>query len=105
MRLDIKLTRKGRAVVDGTLTWDSQSGTLGGTLAEQVRALCVAAADDGHVVTDPQPTQYAVIDPLHEPRDMALVLSQLWRLPAALAEFLPSVPEAEAETASVALIY
>lgn len=103
MRLDIELTRKGRDAVDGTLTWDSQSGALGGTLAGQVRALCVAAADAGHVVTDPQPTHYDVIDPLHEPRDMALVLSQLWRLPDEVVAFLPG-PAAAAD-ASVALLY
>lgn len=80
---------------DLELEWDPATGGLRGRDAPSVRALIGMAMQAGEVVTHPMPTSYDIHDPLHEPRDMALVLGQYWELPPDLAAALPAADNDE----------
>lgn len=71
-------------------TWNSVTGELGGDDAEQVRALCLAAARAGHVVSHPYPTEYRIQDPLHRLSEMAVVLGQYWKPEGELQKAYPA---------------
>jgi hypothetical protein len=52
-----------------------------------------AACDAGYVVTHPYPTTYSIdADALRSRRDMALVLSTRWLVPAELQDAMPMPP-------------
>lgn len=83
----IRLTPIGRHR-GGELTWNPQTGELGGPLANTVNRMVDRAVRRGGVNTHPYPTFYEVKDPLHNVRDFALVLSQFWKVPAELKQDL-----------------
>jgi len=75
---------------DLDLEWDAEAGALRGRDAPDVRELIDQAVHAGEIVTHPMPTSYDIHDPLHDLRDMALVLGQYWELPSDLADALPA---------------
>ena len=81
----------------GTLTWDSESGTVTGHLATLVDAALTDAEGSGSVTTHPYPTTYLVKDPRHDPAEFGLVISTLFPLPKVLATAVrgryPAEPE------------
>jgi len=74
------------------IQWDPVSGVVSGPAAEQVRRLVKQSLADGDVCTDPIPTCYDITDPLHSRRDMALVLSLVWKIPTELQPDFPEPP-------------
>jgi hypothetical protein len=93
--MELRLIRHGRTEPEGRITWEPETGRLGGDLAAVVARLIDLAVADGGVTGDPWPTPYAVTDPRRSRRDMALVLGQYWRVPEALAGDYPQPPEAD----------
>lgn len=81
---------------DIEIEWNPATGVLRGRDAPSVRVLIGMAMKAGEVVTHPMPTSYDIHDPLHELRDMALVLGQYWELPPDLAAELPATGNDEA---------
>jgi len=71
--------------------WDPEAGTFTGEGdgVLQVRTLVERAKAVGWVVTHPWPSVYPCVDPQHNPRDLALVLSSVWHLPDELDTLLP----------------
>ncbi len=92
MRLDARLEpRPTSRFPAGTLVWDSDTGELGGTLAETVRREAEGFRADGGVGFGPAlQFSYPVHDPLRTPAEMAAILANLrYELPAELARAMP----------------
>lgn len=73
--------------------WDSETGVLRGEGAENVRTWCQHAVDSGGVTGHPLPTFHAVTDPLHDIRQMAVVIGQLCHLSGELEQAYPRIKD------------
>lgn len=81
MEMELTLVPDGAAEPEGTVIWDPDSGRLSGPMVEEVLRLMEEDWSAGYVISHPLPTPYAIKDPLHDPREMAVILSVQWRLP------------------------
>ena len=87
-----------RPELSGTVEWDEETGALSGPLADQLRSMAESAAAAGNVTSDPYPSGYKIgRDPLRNRRDLALIISSLWRVPEVLHDALP-LPDDQGET-------
>jgi hypothetical protein len=99
MRLEADLYRWGdRSKPEGTIIWDSETGEIGGSLADEIGAEAAQARGRGEVPAGPQFSYiYPTPDPLHHPDQLAAVL--LWMgffLPdELLAQYHPDFPHTE----------
>jgi hypothetical protein len=80
---------------DLVFEWDSETGQVWGQDAEEVRQAALSAQRAGYAMGHPQPTPYAISDPLRRPGELAVVLGNLWKLPADLADAYPKPPADE----------
>jgi len=96
MRVKVQLQRRlGRS---GTLEWDSDTGELGGTLANEVACALDEAKTRGSVewaAAIPSSLTYPIRDPRHAPAEFAVILGSMgFTLPPELAAAYP-VPSDE----------
>lgn len=72
-----------------SFSWDPETGDLQGRDADRVRELAIHYQKQGEINSHPHPTTYDILDPLHTPSEMAVILGHFWRLPSELAAHLP----------------
>jgi len=91
MRLEMQLRYAAGEAAVGDLVWDSEAGTLGGTMGRAVRSYAELAQRYGFVeLPGPVPSyvRREVHDPLREPGDMAaLIVSMGFIVPEVLASY------------------
>lgn len=61
--------------------WDPDTGEVASRDAAEVRQLATDAMKAGYWLGHPQPTPYKIVDALHRPSEMAVLLGNIWRLP------------------------
>ena len=96
MRLDVRLRPWSSSLYrESSFIWDSESGELGGDLAEVIRAEAERARQVGSEPAGPQfGHDYPIKDPLHRPDEMAVILRLLeFVLPPELAACYPAFPD------------
>jgi hypothetical protein len=82
--------------ITGDLIWDSDTGEMSGSLAEEIRRVALEAKDRGWIPAGPQlGCDLPIKDPLHTPEELAAVLIFLhFDLPAELlAIYHPKFPD------------
>jgi|GEM_PF-5917143 len=89
---------------DGRVDWDRERGELRGRGAETLSRSIEAALAAGRVRFGGL-SAIPVSDPLHDPRDMAVVVAASWQLPAALQADFPRRPSAPPAVAVPQPIY
>lgn len=75
------------------VTWDSETGTVTGPGAVDVRASLDSALRVGRACLYPPPASYDISDPYHRPDEFAAVIGSVWRVPPELREFYPVVDD------------
>lgn len=98
MSRNLKLQGISATIPSLDVTWDASAGVLSGPDADLLIAHVQAQLEEGGVVANPYPSFYEINDPLHDSKDMALVLSMKWVLPDDLAKLLPQDQDDELNT-------
>lgn len=88
VRIELNSWRGDSTWVD----WDPERGTLSGPAARELQEMCDEAVSRGTVISHPYPTGFDISDPLHDHSEMAVVISQFYRVPTVLQEHYPKVP-------------
>lgn len=103
MRIDAQLLPRGSADQPLRLVWDSDAGTLQGADATVVDQLVRAYAGKPWGIPSRYPPEsWLVTDPLHDPRDMALLLGSRFTLPPELEALYPAFDGADLPDGTVA---
>jgi len=69
--------------------WDPETGELTGRDAIVVRRHAEQAAKRGLALGHPYPTAYDIVDPLRRPGELAVLLGNVFKLPADLRAAYP----------------
>lgn len=105
IRLDLVHELAG---LNGYVNWDEETGAIDGPLAAELALMAREAATARRVTSHPYPTEYEIgPEPLRSPRDLALVISQVWAVPEQLRAALPAVPsdDDDDQPADVEVVY
>lgn len=90
MKIELELNNK-QGKTEGDICYDSELGIVLGSLANVLSQMIDDALEDGYIVSHPYPTSYDILDPLHNPEELVLIISQRWHVPEALASYLPAI--------------
>ncbi|MDD4928196.1 MAG: hypothetical protein PHP85_02835 [Gallionella sp.] len=69
--------------------WNAATGEVRGADADKLLGIVASAVNEGGMTGHPHPTSYDILDPLHRPSEMAVILGQYWILPDDLAAAYP----------------
>lgn len=103
--INLELVPYSSRFPEGELTWDLQNNQVRGQepLASDVVRQIEKAREEGEVIVQPY-GPIAISDPI-EPRDLALIILQYWRVPKALQSDLPAPPDPPDNPDNLPILY